>query len=361
MRVSTRAALVAGLMFVAVESTVAQLFVASPPRQFDTLYRTYASGDFDIIRRSIRNREDYERIRVDMRLASYEWRSAFDPIRATFLLEMAMLSFDRHAGDSLQVLERARILVSARPRNAQLDGFETRFHRVALSLLVGSSATDAARTYVDAVTSPDRAVLNEVAAIDPWVALARATAFELDTKPGTALHPITISSAVFPLSVPSTDAEARRRIEVAIGAFSTLPDAPEIRTEARVRQALLLSRISRDAEALRVIDGADERGAALPVRYWRALVRGRVLTALARPRDAEAEYLRAAGLYPSAQTPAVALTALYLKQRQPNEAERWAAHARSRPETAIDPWWQYWQGPIYMVEPWLAELRRARP
>jgi hypothetical protein len=86
---------------------------------------------------------------------------------------------------------------------------------------------------------------------------------------------------------------------------------------------------------------------------------GRVLEALSRPHEAAQAYRTAADLSAGAQTPSVALAALFHRQGQANEARRWARLAGAT--SAVDPWWQYWSGDLRFAADWLSTLRRSPP
>jgi hypothetical protein len=129
--------------------------------------------------------------------------------------------------------------------------------------------------------------------------------------------------------------------------------------EASVRRAFAWHRIGRHEDARAALDGLGGTIGDPAVRYWRALFLARALDALARPREAAAAYRAALEAWPGAQTPAVALAALFQRQGQAVEARRWARQAAMTSPSAIDPWWQYWSGDLRLVPDWVAELRRA--
>jgi tetratricopeptide (TPR) repeat protein len=82
---------------------------------------------------------------------------------------------------------------------------------------------------------------------------------------------------------------------------------------------------------------------------------------LGRPQEAIASFERAAALKPDAQTPAVALTSIFLKLDDREQALGWAERARTTTENRNDPWPQYWSGSARFLERWLADLREFRP
>jgi tetratricopeptide (TPR) repeat protein len=134
---------------------------------------------------------------------------------------------------------------------------------------------------------------------------------------------------------------------------------PELASEAEVRKAVVLLRLSRPREALPLVQKVYGHAAEPAVNYLAALVEGRVLEALDRPDDAAEAYKRAVLLFPRAQSPFVAMAALRFKQDLRADALEWASRARTTSAGSADPWWEYWMGDFRFVPTWLGAVRKA--
>jgi hypothetical protein len=77
--------------------------------------------------------------------------------------------------------------------------------------------------------------------------------------------------------------------------------------------------------------------------------------------EAEQAYRRAAAIVPRAQSAAAALTALLVVGGRVNEAESWAARARSEDDPTGDPWRLYWLGDARQTVVLWRQVRGARP
>jgi tetratricopeptide (TPR) repeat protein len=127
----------------------------------------------------------------------------------------------------------------------------------------------------------------------------------------------------------------------------TLYDAaaahPDAGAEAQLRKAWLLHRLGRDAEALELLDTADD-SPEVTLRYLRQVCRGEVLGALERPAEAAAAFRAALALAPEAQSPKVELMTALLRQGDLAGAQRLAAEIETGRGDAVDPAWVYWLG-----------------
>ena len=308
----------------------------------------------------LRTREDFERYRPDMFLVLSEWKTAWSPRRAAFALEIAIAAHARNWPFPSRYLAAARDIVTARPEppgtTPEDDRFELLFHRAAVALL----ALDAPYE-VEAYLSP---IAKRVAVdgeptgarlFDARLLLARAMALEVQTLSRRANDDRRLTWIL-----PPNDGEGRKalgRIRMLLDAAAAGADA---RADALVRRAFVSHRLNAQQDALSVLDNIGPISDRM-VDGWQYLVRGRVLAALNRPREAVAAYEQAAALAPAAQTAAVALAAQLLELGDREGAHRWATRARSTADNTVDPWQYYWMGDARLLPEWLAELRRSRP
>jgi tetratricopeptide (TPR) repeat protein len=292
-----------------------------------------------------------------------EWRRNWSPRRAAFALEVALVAIAQGRPNAHQFLTSARLIVTARPEppgtRPEDDQFEVLFHRTALAIVAALDAPRAVDTYL--VTVAERIGLGTGGPLaDARLALAAAVAQEVQTLPLYA--PAGSRSASTPASwiTRPGDEPARRRLLEVLRLLDAAARDAGTRPEALVRRAFVLHRLGAHEDALAILD-MTEPGADSIVDYWRALLRGRVLIVLGRPREAAAAYERAATLAPGAQTPAVALTALLLTIGDHEGAVAQAAAARGTTDDEADPWPQYWTGDARFLPEWLGQLRQARP
>ena len=115
--------------------------------------------------------------------------------------------------------------------------------------------------------------------------------------------------------------------------------------EARVRLARLQIEDGEDTDALALLATAFRLPMSRELEYMAHLFAGRGNAALGHTEAAAAHFNSALKLFPTAQTPVIALSHVYL---QSGELERAAALASSlRPERGADqrddPWWSYFQ------------------
>jgi tetratricopeptide (TPR) repeat protein len=125
-----------------------------------------------------------------------------------------------------------------------------------------------------------------------------------------------------------------------------------------VRSAWILLQQERAAEAVAALDAAnpaDDRALA----YWRALFRGRALTALGSADEAEAAYGGALALFPSAQSAGLGRALALVRLDRVTEADQAARAIRTRPAEAVDPWSIYYDGDRRFVDRWIEQLRSA--
>jgi VWFA-related protein len=350
-------------------STSAASAARRTPTPFDALYDEYASGQGMVVLDRFRTVDDFERYRPDMIAALADWKKAWSPRRAAFAMEIALTAFVRRWPNPQMFLEAARNIVIGRPdapgTRPDDDRFELRFHRAAVAMLAAVDGPHGVDSYLASIqhrvvlssTPPKDVVKKNPMLKDSRLVMAQAMAREVQTL-------MLLLSVGSRRDDPRTwvvskdDTKTRRQLDE-VGQLLELAAADEeTRAEASVRRAFILHRLGANPEALALLDApsaADE-----VVDYWRALIRARVLLALGRQQDAIASFERAAMFAPDAQTPAVALMALFVKLGDREQALGWAERARTTTENRGDPWPQYWSGSTRFLAQWLADLREDR-
>jgi VWFA-related protein len=177
-----------------------------------------------------------------------------------------------------------------------------------------------------------------------------------DASQTTIVIPQVSGAAMIPGRMSLSTGLAASHVREVSAAYERAMGPEDTKTEARVRQSLLLYRAGRHHEALALLDSADARSSDAALRYFRELFRGRILTALGSTSEAEEAYRAALSVAPLAQSPNIALMSLALMR---GDRER-AASLAEQVQTAAsgwDPWWNYWQGDYRMVPGALARLR----
>jgi tetratricopeptide (TPR) repeat protein len=341
--------------------------VAKPAERsrFDDLYGTYASGDVGVIGREFRTSADFERYRPELVRTLARWRAEWSRGHAAFALDIALTAFAQRWPDPGRFLAAARDIVISRPdafgTRPDDDEFERRFHRAAVAVLSLLNAPRDVEAYLDSLESRLATTREGLAAgrpVDARLVLARGTARELLTMPAVLASANPNDNARRTWITRDDDDEARRRLRAALDTLALAAEYDDTRAEASVRRAFVEHRLGDHAEALRTLDALRTAGDRT-VETWRALIRGRVLSALERHAEAGAAYERALDLAPETQTAALALAALRLRTGDRQGALSAAAKARSMPEAIADPWPTYWTGDSRWLPSWLTELRRS--
>ena len=331
-----------------------------PPLALAPIYEAYASGDVEVVGRMLRSLDSLQAIRTELfaTMSLFAAEQADQPIPAAFLFEVATAGLEFGWPDAMTVLERGRIVAQHRRDapgvNARSDAFELSFHRAAVSVLIGLQRSEAVESYllrIDDRVAADPGTRERL--IEPRFLLTHAMAQELRTRP---VMTASARASAFPPRLTSAEVGA---INAALLRFDVAARYPRNAAEAHVRKAQLLHRLGRFEDALASLASVGEETDDRYVSYWCALFRGRTLDALSRPADAEAAYRLASAVAPHAQSPAVALSALFARQDRLPEALEWANAARSAPAATIDPWWRYWFGDLRFLPQLIDELRKA--
>jgi tetratricopeptide (TPR) repeat protein len=328
----------------------------------DEMYLAYSKGDTDVVARSLQTRDDFTALRASLFAAIGLRKNDWRPTHAALLFDVAMAGFNRGWPDALTLLLSTRDMIVGRkdPPGArpEIDRFEITFHHAAIAFLQGRPMQEAAQSYLQSLEKriapqedPDRPVL-----VDPQIALTRALTLEMGTMPFLTQE---ADRAGYAWVVPPRDGDTRRKVEAALAAMTGAAGIESTAAEANVRRAFLLHRLGQNEDALPLLDQTSSTDPI--VIYWSQLIRGRVLGALDRTDEAAAAYEQAAASQPQAQTPAVALSTLFLLHDRREDALHWADVARTRTGQPVDPWLRYLFGDARRLPGWVQALREARP
>jgi hypothetical protein len=150
-----------------------------------------------------------------------------------------------------------------------------------------------------------------------------------------------------------------RRVDDVRELYEAASAHPRVAGEARLREAWLLHRAARHAEALALLEPPTPApGAPVDpvVAYLGHLFRGRVLDTLDRPADAAAAFREALAIAPAAQSARIGLMTVLLRQGDRRGAEL-QAEAVQVPASSIDPFWLYWIGDYRHYPAMVQQLR----
>lgn len=329
--------------------------------EFDRLLAAYAVGDDQAIERALPTMDTFESLRTSLGLAIVRWDREHDrhAIQLVFILDVAVVGLNHHWHNWLDVLKVGREFVMARPdppgKKPDDDAFEIAWHQAAVALLEGVRRPDFIEDVLDVTLSKadhPQPLNGRMAAapletgeprlIDPWIALTR----------GILEEEWTIIDPPIPNALQAHGPAAVRHFAEAAKYEST-------RAEALVREAWMLIRLDRPADALAALDALGDDAADAPRRYWSRLFRGRALEGLGRLDDARQAYLDTLALVPHAQAPTVALAVLALRQNRDGDAFQLASEARSGASDVADPWWLYGYGENRFFQARLIALREV--
>jgi tetratricopeptide (TPR) repeat protein len=378
-----------------------------PKTPFDQLYKDYASGDFDVITRTLTSPRSLAVLQAPQDSGKLrKWLGKWDRAKAVFLLEFAGAQAQYAPGAAITALSEGRLFVISRPtplgQSAEEDAFELAWHKGAMAMLEDRVFVTTQELYLDTLQRryasvaggpptggpgakpPDQIRIDSRFALERgvsqeqrcWNDLSQATT----TSASSAIAGLpTISSATSAAgnvtvqgSLPSADApnlgattpqpapiltrkgclaEGVRRFEIAAAAAETA-------SEAFTRSAWLQYQIGALPDALRTIDRAVATDDAV-LTYWTNLFRARILDGLERFADAERAYRAALAVRPAAQSAAVGLALTLFKLDRVTDARAAAMAARQQPPDTVDPWWTYLGADARFIPRWRAELRLA--
>jgi tetratricopeptide (TPR) repeat protein len=312
-----------------------------PKAPFDRLFRAYAAGDRDVVRRTLRTGLDVRALRAPMGEKKLRaWLGPWDRTKAAFLLELADAEAELSA-QHMTTIATGRLYVMSRPtplgQNAADDAFEAAWHRMALGLLQNGIYPQPQAVYLDTL---ERRYASAPASVtprlDPRVALERGIADEQRC------------------ALTGNTPDCLRSVIARYAAAALVPDTAD---EANVRSAWAQYQLKNYGLALQTIDRAcptDDRD----LTYWLHLFRGRILEGLGRLADAEPEYRLALDARPGAPSAGVALAMSLFKLSRPDEAVNAARAVRlTSGDEVVDPWWTYLRGDARFVPEWRVDLR----
>ncbi len=153
-------------------------------------------------------------------------------------------------------------------------------------------------------------------------------------------------------STPTAD-----QAEALVARYEAAAKLPDTAIEARVREAWLLCRLGRFADALRLVNDPTTPDADGNVRYYYQLVRGQTLRAIGQDDGAIAAFRAALAISPGAESARVALMTLQVVGGERQGAQAMAEAVQAAPANAVDPWWFYWQGDYSRFQSELTKLR----
>jgi tetratricopeptide (TPR) repeat protein len=307
---------------------------ANGPATLADFEAAYGRSDYRAANAIYQRLGDPEQIISDFRAGGNPWPAAPDR-EAVLALELADGGLFSHSeaarAAGLKLLDSYRKLVR---RPFAPDRFEHDWYAAGIDLVEGLGRPDVARSFVEHALArfPD----------DPRFLLAGAILGD-QAKPLGALTDLSASD--------------RKAVQSLLDRYETLAAYTAVAGEARVRQAWLLHRLDRNAEALSELDRIDERAADAYVRYLCDLFRGEVLDALGRPDDALAAYRAALSVLPDAQSARVALMNAFFRRGDRRNAQVLADGIQTAAENDGDPWWWYWEGDYRFFAGAIARLR----
>jgi hypothetical protein len=297
----------------------------------DRVFDAYMAADAHVLTETLRTNARFEQFRKDFRdRVLPAWKiQPWQPARAVFMLDVAVVAFNGSFRFWLDFIEQGRRYVIGRVPapgvDAAADAFEITWHQASVAVLSGLRRPDyVAECGIDPL---DHRMAAEPSAtggqlIDPWIELARGYRDE----GFTIVSPVALAT----------------RGPSAIAHYVAATKYDATRAEGAVREAWMLIRLDRAAEALVALDGVDERRTVeKSVIYWSRLFRGRALARLGRLDDAARAYESALTVAPQAQSPKVGLVTVELERDRNEAAYKWAADTRTAPETSDDPFWLY--------------------
>jgi tetratricopeptide (TPR) repeat protein len=319
-------------------------------RRIARAFEAYAGGDVGAIAELVPHRylqaiDGVKRTEAEVDGLVDRWSSQRRAVLAVFLIELAEHDL-RGFGDGAwrSAIERGRRMLSGRPskpgENPHEDAFEIAWHKTAVALLGGLGSPDRL-SRVAIAPLRDRLVAvrsGEAQLVDPWIDLARAFVEEQRT-----------------LADPRTLVDRGPRV---LAMYEAAAAHEQTRSEALVREAGVLLRLSRHTEALATLDRISEPVGDATVRYWRVLFRARALERLGHDAEAARAYEQALGIVPEAQSALTGLASVLARLGRAAEAERAATRTLTSAARVPDPWTRYRAGDWRFYRERLDALRR---
>ena len=351
---------------------------------FDTLYRSYADGQYDAVAKEINTIADLNALNPPKPADLRKWLGAWDRSKSAYLLELALAAGPISRTAQAAFLSEGRLYVITRTAlvgtSPPDDEFEVLWHKAAMGLLEEVMFFSAESVYLDTVqrrytSRPGGPTLT----LDPRFVFERAVATEryllartrrnwraADDRrqrpvparrgwPAGLTYPNPTGTEGRPLTRKECLAEAAKQFAAAAAV------TPDIAAESLTRAAWLKAQLGAYKDALELNDrsGATDDNV---VAYWQQLFRGRILTGLGRDADAERAYRAALTAHASAHSANIGLALTLFKLKRLNEARALAASIRQAPPDVVDPWWTYLGADARFVTKWVEEVReKIRP
>jgi tetratricopeptide (TPR) repeat protein len=323
--------------------------LATPQRRFDRMMAEelaaayYASGP-DVLKEAFPTVQRFEAFRKDLYGLLNTWRkSAREPKRALFILEVALVAEGRHYLYWADVLELGHQYLRERElpgNNPRMDAFELLWTKTTLAFLEGRRDPVRVQWHVSFagrnIAAEPRTT--RPAIVDPWIALTW----------GYAHEGFVIADA----------ARFAKRVTRALESYGVAAKYETTRAEALVRTAGLQLRSDRPADALATLNRFDERWTQDGVLiFWARVLRGKALDALDRAEESLAAYRGALEIAPSAQSPIVGMMLVEFRRGRDDAADALSKRVRMAPDPVADPWWLYPHGELRVFKDRLAALR----
>jgi len=153
------------------------------------------------------------------------------------------------------------------------------------------------------------------------------------------------------VGVRSPGDERRVAIDLLRRAVSRQPEF----AEARIHLGRMLALDGKDADAARELTRAAAAVTDPVLAYYASLFLGEVREVTRQPGEAIDSYRRAAALFPSAQSPKLAIGAM-LAGGGDQQAALAAVQLPADRSESVDPWWSYYRHPGRSGTAWLADV-----
>ena len=303
-----------------------------PLHMAEAIVERYRTGDFDGFYELMSTVRDFRTLFEVVAKKESSMSSANQFL--TMLLEITNRAYAAFTSVSMEAGDRFIELGCERLRAQKATSFGRWWTMASVALMQGAGRLDRAERHLEHAMPwlPD----------EPSLTLARAVVEDQRTSP-----------------LAGDDIVAANRARDAMRFYEIALQSADTAAEAAVRLAYLHYRAGRVADALKVLEAPREPSKAVQVRYWTALIRGRVLEKLGRPEEAGRAYLEALELVPGAQSARVALLALKFVGGDRTSAERLIEDVVAPGNDVADPWWVYWQGDYRLFPQLIALLRRS--